>query len=108
MKVGDSGKISLTDEEPIWGVKPAVDKLFYSASAVYKDKLLSVVLTGMGRDGALGTAEIKKNGGCTMAEDASTCVIYGMPKAAYETGKVDEVVPLDRVGIRITQIVKGR
>lgn len=108
MKISPSKEIKLTDEEAIWGVKPAVDKLFYSAAEVYGGKLLSVILTGMGRDGALGTTEIKKAGGSTIAEDASTCVIYGMPKAAYETGKVDEVVTLDKIPERIVEIVRGR
>lgn len=108
MKISQSKEVKLTDEDAIWGVKPAVDKLFYSAAEVYGGKLLSVILTGMGRDGALGTTEIKKAGGSTIAEDASTCVIYGMPKAAYETGKVDEVVALDKIPERIVEIVRGR
>lgn len=108
MKISNSKEIRLTDEDAIWGVKPAVDKLFYSAAEIYGGKLLSVILTGMGRDGALGTTEIKKAGGSTIAEDASTCVIYGMPKAAYETGKVDEVVALDKIPERIVEIVRGR
>jgi two-component system, chemotaxis family, protein-glutamate methylesterase/glutaminase len=82
-----------------------VDKLFKSASRIYKSHLLSVVLTGMGKDGAEGTIEIKKNNGITLAEDESTCVIYGMPKAAFETGMLDYVIPLDDVARNITKIV---
>jgi len=79
-----------------------------SATKVYGSRLLSVILTGMGRDGAQGTAAIKENGGMTMAEHESTCIIYGMPKAAYETGKVDEVVMLQDVAEEITKVVMGR
>jgi two-component system chemotaxis response regulator CheB len=61
----------------------------------------------MGRDGADGTANIKDSGGITISEDKSTCTIYGMPKAAYETGKVDLVVPLDQVANNIIKIVRG-
>lgn len=78
-------------------MRPAVDKLFKSASEVYGSNLISVVLTGMGRDGADGTAYIKDRGGITISQDESTCTIYGMPKATYETGKVDFVVPLYNV-----------
>ncbi|WP_079425051.1 protein-glutamate methylesterase/protein-glutamine glutaminase [Clostridium oryzae] len=105
MEVSSDKKIHLNKEPAIWGVRPAVDKLFISASHVYKNTLMSVVLTGMGKDGAAGTVEIKKNGGFTISEDESTCTIYGMPKAAFETGMVDEVVPLNKVPNEIIRIV---
>lgn len=105
MEVSSEGKIKLNEEPSIWGVRPAVDKLFISASKVYKGNLLSVVLTGMGRDGADGTSVVKLGGGYTISEDEATCTIYGMPKAAYATGKVDEVVPLYDICRKITQLV---
>jgi len=108
MEIGVDKKIHLNTQPTLWGVRPAVDKLFMSATTVYGSKLLSVVLTGMGKDGAQGTAAIKDNGGITMAEHQSTCTIYGMPKAAFETGKVDEVVPLDNVAQVIGKVVMGR
>lgn len=108
MTVGDGIKIKLNEEPAIWGVRPAVDKLFESAIKVYGEKLLSVVLTGMGRDGASGSALIKDYGGVTIAESESTCVIYGMPKAAAETGKIDLVLPLYEVGDKINRIVERR
>lgn len=107
MTVASANRIVLNKEPAIWGVRPAVDKLFDSAIDVYGGNLLSVILTGMGRDGAEGTKRIKEHGGITISEDRSTCTIYGMPKAAYETGKVDLVLPLDQVCNKITQIVKG-
>lgn len=108
MEVGNDKRIHLNTEPTIWGVRPAVDKLFISATKVYGSKLLSVILTGMGRDGAQGTATIKNNGGITMAEHESTCIIYGMPKAAFETGKVDEIVMLENVAEEINKVVMGR
>ena len=107
MTVSNKNTISLNTEPAIWGVRPAVDKLFDSAVNVYKSNLISVVLTGMGKDGAEGTRNIKDNGGLTISEDKSTCTIYGMPKAAFETGKVDLVLPLDQVTDKIVKIVKG-
>ncbi|MDO5518031.1 MAG: chemotaxis response regulator protein-glutamate methylesterase [Clostridium sp.] len=106
MTVGNMNTIYLNQQPAIWGVRPAVDKLFDSAVEVYGANLLSVVLTGMGRDGADGTKRVKDNGGITISEDKSTCTIYGMPKAAFETGKVDLVLPLDQVCDNIIKIVK--
>lgn len=106
MTVGDGTKIKLNDEPSIWGVRPAVDKLFESAVKVYKGNILSVVLTGMGRDGAKGSALIKDYGGVTIAEAESTCTIYGMPKVAAETGKIDLVLPVYDIGQRINRIVE--
>lgn len=107
MEISNDKTINLTMEPPMWGVRPAVDKLFISASKVYNGKLLGVVLTGMGKDGANGVVEIKKLGGYNMSEDESTCTIYGMPKAAFETRMVDEVVPLYHVSERIVNVVTG-
>ena len=108
MEVGNDKRIHLNTEPTLWGVRPAVDKLFMSATKVYGCKLLSVILTGMGRDGAQGTVAIKDNGGITMAEHESTCIIYGMPKAAFETGKVDEIVMLQNIAEEINKVVMRR
>jgi two-component system chemotaxis response regulator CheB len=105
MEISKNNTISLNKDEPIWGVRPAVDKLFISATKVYGSGLISVVLTGMGKDGAQGTVEIKKAGGITISEHESTCTIYGMPKAAYETGMVDKVVPLDDIAKEVVNIL---
>ena len=108
MTVGDGKRIKLNEEPAIWGVRPAVDKLFESAVKVYGGKLVSAILTGMGRDGATGCELVKNAGGVTISEDQSTCTIYGMPKAAYETGKIDLVLPLQEIGDNINRIIKGR
>lgn len=105
MEISSSKTITLNSEPQIWGVRPAVDKLFVSASKIYGENLLSIILTGMGRDGANGIIEIKKAGGATIAEDESTCIIYGMPKAAYDTNMIDEVIPLYDISKRIANIV---
>lgn len=107
MEVGCNNKIRLNTEPTIWGVRPAVDKLFISASNIYGSRIISAVLTGMGRDGAQGTIEIKKNGGITISEDKATCTIYGMPKAAYETGMVDIVLPIDNIANEIIKSVSA-
>ncbi len=108
MVLNNNKYISLNEDPSIWGVRPAVDKLFESASEVYGGNLLSVVLTGMGKDGAKGTEVIKDKGGITISEDESTCTIYGMPRMAYETGKVDMVLELPLISEKINSILKGR
>jgi len=107
MTIGSNNVINLNEDLPIWGVRPAVDKLFNSAIKVYGGNLISVILTGMGRDGADGTSNIKDSGGITISEDKSTCTIYGMPKAAYETGKVDLIIPLHDIATKIIKIIQG-
>jgi two-component system chemotaxis response regulator CheB len=107
MTIGSNNVINLNEEPPIWGVRPAVDKLFNSAIRVYGGNLISAILTGMGRDGADGTSNIKDSGGITISEDKSTCTIYGMPKAAYETGKVDLIIPLHDIATKIIKIIQG-
>lgn len=108
MKIHSKDTIKLSTEPPIWGVRPAVDKLFDSAVEIYGGNLLSVVLTGMGRDGAEGTIHVKDAGGITISQDESTCTIYGMPKVAYETGKVDMVLKIGDIGNKITEILKEK
>lgn len=76
---------------------PSVDALFSSAAALYGGRLLGVVLTGMGNDGAMGVSTINSYGGRVIAEAEESCVVFGMPKEAIATGVVDQIVPLQRV-----------
>ena len=73
---------------------PSADVLFASAAPLFGARLLGVVLTGMGNDGARGVPLIKDHGGAVLAEAEESCVVFGMPKEAIATGKVDAVVPL--------------
>ncbi len=76
---------------------PSVDKMFASAADYFGSSLLGVVLTGMGNDGAAGTLKVHQAGGRTMAEAEESSVVFGMPKEAIATGKVDRIVTLDKV-----------
>jgi two-component system chemotaxis response regulator CheB len=95
------------DGEIVNNQKPAADVLFKSAAAYYKNGVISVVLTGMGIDGAEGTRYIKEAGGITIAQDEETSLIYGMPRAAVETGCVDMILPLDKIAQRLILLIKG-
>ncbi len=76
---------------------PSVDVLFNSVVRVWKKSIIAVILTGMGKDGAKGMLEIKRMGGYTIGQDAQTCVVYGMPKAAYDIGAIKKQLPVDRI-----------
>ncbi|CCO09139.1 protein-glutamate methylesterase/protein-glutamine glutaminase [Desulforamulus hydrothermalis] len=83
------------------GFRPSVDWVMQSAAEVYGCRALGVLLTGMGRDGARGMLAIKEQGGPTIAEHESTCVVYGMPRAAVELGAAQKVVPLPQIAQEI-------
>ena len=82
------------DPPPSQRYTPSVDVMFKSASEVFGANLLGVVLTGMGNDGARGVERIKERGGQVLAESEESSVVFGMPKEAIATGKVDKVLPL--------------
>lgn len=104
-KQGNLRVIRLNQEPPVASHRPAVDPLFESV-AKFGNKVVAVVLTGMGCDGAKGMKYIKANGGYSIAEDKSTSVVYGMPKAVADLGLVDKVLPLDAIASELVQIVK--
>lgn len=85
--------------------RPSVDVLFQSAADVYGDRVLGIVMTGMGADGRDGAAWIKARGGAVLTEAEETCVVYGMPRSVVEAGLSDEAVPLDRMTAAIMQRV---
>jgi two-component system chemotaxis response regulator CheB len=74
-----------------------VDVLFRSAADVYRDRVLALVMTGMGDDGRQGAAWIKARGGCVLTEAEETCVVYGMPRSVVDAGLSDASIPLDRL-----------
>jgi two-component system chemotaxis response regulator CheB len=83
--------------------RPSVDILFQSAAEVYGDRVLGVVMTGMGNDGKQGAAWIKAQGGSIITEAEHSCVIYGMPRAVVEAGLSDAAVPLNQLAQSIMQ-----
>ena len=94
------------DNEAEQNQKPAADVLFRTAAGSCGKSLVSVVLTGMGADGAAGTQKVKEMGGITIAQDEETSLIYGMPKAAFETGCVDKVLPLEQIPGELVRLAK--
>ena len=100
------GEIVLTMEPPLWGVRPAADMAFQSAAQIFRNRVVGAVLTGMGRDGALGARAIQNNGGICYAQDEASCVIFGMPRAAWEAGGVHELLNIDLIAPAIEEAVR--
>jgi two-component system chemotaxis response regulator CheB len=99
-------KILLTDDPPIHGVKPSADVLFSSMAKVYNERVIGIVLTGMGRDGTRGIVEIKNNGGTVIVQDPNDAIISGMPQSAINTNMVDHIVPLQKIPDHIFDFIK--
>jgi len=89
--------VELDQSPPRGGLRPAADVMFESAAREYWANMVCVIMTGMGHDGAAALPLLKQRGAKIIAEDQSTCIVYGMPKAAVETGLVDKVVPLTNI-----------
>ncbi|HVR10859.1 MAG TPA: chemotaxis-specific protein-glutamate methyltransferase CheB [Thermoanaerobaculia bacterium] len=85
--------------------RPSVDVLFTSAAAATGGRLVAVLLTGMGLDGAAGMAELAQAGVHTIAQDRATSVIFGMPRAAIEAGSATEVLALENIGPRLRELL---
>lgn len=83
---------------PVSGHCPSVDVLFNSVARTAKARGLGVILTGMGRDGAAGLLAMRQAGARTLGQDEATCVVYGMPRAAFELGAVERQLPLEKLG----------
>ncbi|WP_456279175.1 protein-glutamate methylesterase/protein-glutamine glutaminase [Bacillus sp. AK128] len=86
--------------------KPSVDVTLLSVAGQIKEKLVTVILTGMGDDGLRGCKAVKEEGGHVLAESEETCVVYGMPKVVFEAGLVDLQVPLPKMFDKLIKFIK--
>jgi two-component system, chemotaxis family, protein-glutamate methylesterase/glutaminase len=101
--------LNLNQDAPENSCRPAVDVLFRSVAQVYGAHVLAVVLTGMGADGALGAAQIKRAGGEVFVQDEATSVVWGMPGAVVSGGLADKICPLHEISREIVnRISNGR
>jgi two-component system chemotaxis response regulator CheB len=88
----------LRDGGLVGGHRPSVDTLFESVARTAGAGAVGVILTGMGRDGAKGLKTMRDNGAQTIGQDEASSVVYGMPRAAFETGAVERQMPLEKIG----------
>ena len=100
--------IRLNDNPPECSCRPAVDVLFRSAAKVFGNRLLAMVLTGMGNDGAAGAAQIVLQGGKVLAQDEASCVIWGMPGAVVNANLADKVLPLGELAEEVVARLQSR
>jgi two-component system chemotaxis response regulator CheB len=105
---GAKGEIimRITDDPPENGCRPAVDYLFRSAALHFPGRAVAAILTGMGNDGTAGLRMLKRSGCFSIAQDETSCVVFGMPKEAIQAGVVDTIAPLETIGAVIIRSVR--
>jgi two-component system chemotaxis response regulator CheB len=106
MRVADGGKIRLSMEPAFGGHRPSGDVLLESVARAYGKGGVAAILTGMGRDGAMGMKAVKQLLGRTLAQNEKSCVVFGMPQAAIEMNVIDKVLPLERIAEEIVGMVR--
>jgi len=94
LRLNSQGRFVTSGDTPVCGHCPSATVLLQSTATVYKQAVLGILLTGMGRDGAEGLLAIAKAGGSTIAQDEQSSVVFGMPKAAIDLGAAQQVLPL--------------
>jgi len=98
----------LTEDPPENFCRPAVDVLFRSVCSAYRDRVLAVVLTGMGRDGEQGARLIRSAGGEVFAQDEASSVVWGMPGAVAAAGQADRILPLSQIATELSTVLPRR
>ena len=84
--------------------RPSVDVLFRSAARYAGKNAVAAIMTGMGDDGARGMKELHDAGAKTIAQDESSCVVFGMPKEAIKLGVIDRILPLEKIAAEILRL----
>jgi len=109
IKRAGTRKYTLAIEPPPEGAlyKPSVDALFHSAAAAARNRVAACVLTGMGDDGAAGARALRDAGSRIFAQNAETCVVYGMPKAVAENGSAEAALPPEAITLTIASLAAG-
>jgi two-component system chemotaxis response regulator CheB len=106
-RFGAEPHVSLNRSESVNGHRPSVDVLMHSVAMEYGGRALGVIMTGMGKDGALGLRELHRRGGRVIAQDKDTSVIYGMNREVVQNGDADDIVPVEGIAGRIVEALRG-
>lgn len=101
-------RVQVKDGPPVHHQRPSVDVLFRSVARHAGCNAVGVLMTGMGADGAKGLLAMRESGAATLAEDESTCIVFGMPKEAIKLGAVEQVVPLPQMAQSICRTLSRR
>ena len=108
LELATDGRFSLTQAAPCDGHRPSATVTLRAAARRFGAGAVGVLLTGMGRDGAEGMAEIAAAGGITIAQDEASSVVYGMPKAAVELGAAQHVLPIEQIAPALIALANDR
>lgn len=108
MLFDDQEQVSLNQNPPVHGVRPAVDVTLTSLVERFGKKVIAVILTGMGSDGSNGAILLRSLGGAVIAEHESTCIVWGMPRSVTERGAASQVVTLPEVAKAIEEAVQSQ
>jgi two-component system chemotaxis response regulator CheB len=100
----DRLRCALREGDPVTGHRPSVDALFHSVAKSAGSQSVGVILTGMGSDGANGLLAMRRAGARTLGQDESSCVVYGMPKIAFQLGAVERRLPLSMIASEIAAL----
>lgn len=108
VRAADSGLVvGLEDSPPLHSCRPSVDVLFSSVAGIGAGPVLTIVMTGMGADGADGVRALSRKGSYNVAQDEESSVVFGMPRAVIAAGLADEVLPLEAIARRINELAGG-
>lgn len=100
-------RIELSDEPPVGGLRPCADITIEDAVNEFGGNIVLAVLTGMGRDALAGARKVHEAGGVVIAEHADTTTVNGMPKAVVDAGIADGILPIEEIGVAITECAGG-
>lgn len=103
LRLDESGTLHNTLEPPVGGLRPRADHTIADIATRFRERVLLVVLTGMGRDGHDGAQLVRKHGGTILVESADTATVYGMPRAVAEAGLADAVLPLPELAAAVAE-----
>jgi two-component system chemotaxis response regulator CheB len=107
-KAGPGLQCRLRSGEPVSGHRPSVDALFASVASTCGSAAVGAILTGMGRDGAASLKLMRDAGARTVGQNEESCVVYGMPRVAYEMGGVEHQVSLEKIGPMILTLAEKK
>lgn len=105
MTVDSKGRIALNQDPPQNGLRPSANYLFHSAARVYGSAAIGLILTGMGNDGAEGLLALREAGAHTIAQDETTCVVFGMPAVAIQLGAAEQILPTEKIAPALMHLV---
>lgn len=108
LTVSRGERIILANDPPIGGFRPSATALFRSVAEHFGSSAAGVVLTGMGSDGVDGLLALREAGGCVLAQDEASSIVFGMPAAAIEAGAASIVLPLPQLAPQLTRMVQDK